>query len=112
MLTKMGIWWKTGVAGLVGAAAFMLGCEPELEVRTFELQRLEREIVAEQELHWDLRVDYARLQAPGRITQRAADLGLVYPDRRHTIEVPGMASAIGGPEDRWMDMRALFVERP
>jgi hypothetical protein len=41
MLTKMGIWWKTAVAGLVAATAVMLGCEPELEVRTFELQRLE-----------------------------------------------------------------------
>ena len=41
MLTKMGIWWKTTMAGLLGAVALMLGCEPELEVRTFELQRLE-----------------------------------------------------------------------
>ncbi len=83
-----------------------------LDRTAFELQRLEREITAEQERHWDLRVDYARLQAPDLITQRAAALGLVYPETRHTIEISGMADTVGGPEDRWMDLRALFVEQP
>ncbi len=82
-----------------------------LDRTAFELQRLEREITAEQERHWDLRVDYARLQAPDLITQRAAALGLVYPETRHTIEISGMADTVGGPEDRWMDLRALFVEQ-
>ena len=41
MLTKMGTLWKATTAGVIGAAALMLGCEPELEVRTFDLQRLE-----------------------------------------------------------------------
>lgn len=83
-----------------------------LDRTAFELQRLDREIAAEQEIHWDLRVDYARLQAPALITQRAAALGLVYPEDRYTIEISGMADAVGGPEDRWMDLRALFVEQP
>ncbi|MEA2010488.1 MAG: hypothetical protein U9N78_07275 [Actinomycetota bacterium] len=83
-----------------------------LDRTAFELQRLEKEITAEQERHWDLRVDYARLQAPDLITQRAAALGLVYPETRHTIEIAGMADTVGGPEDRWMDLRALFVEQP
>lgn len=83
-----------------------------LDRTAFELQRLDREIVAEQELHWDLRVDYARLLAPSLITQRAAALGLVYPEDRYTIEIPGTADTVGGPEDRWMDLRALFVEQP
>jgi hypothetical protein len=83
-----------------------------LDRTAFELQRLDRELVAEQERHWDLRVDYARLQAPELITQRAAALGLVYPDDRRTIEISGMADRVGGPEDRWMDLRALFVAQP
>ncbi len=83
-----------------------------LDRTAFDLQRLEREVAAEQERHWDLRVDYARLQAPDLITQRAAALGLVYPEDRLTIEVSGVAGAVGGPEDRWMDLRALFVEQP
>jgi len=82
-----------------------------LDRTAFELQRLEKEITVEQERHWDLRVDYARLQAPDLITQRAAALGLVYPENRYTIEISGMADTVGGPEDRWMDLRALFVEQ-
>ncbi len=83
-----------------------------LDRTAFELQSLDREIAAEQEHHWDLRVEYARLQAPDLITQRAAALGLVYPDDRYTIEISGMVDANGGPEDRWMALRALFVEQP
>jgi hypothetical protein len=75
-------------------------------------QRLERQIAVEEERHWDLRAEYARLQAPDRITERAAELGLVYPDDRQTIEVTGIESSVGGPEDRWMNLRAHFVEQP
>ena len=83
-----------------------------LDRTAFELQLLDREIAAEEERHWDLRAEHARLQAPDRITERAAELGLVYPDDRQAIEVTGVESAVGGPEDRWMDLRALFVEQP
>ncbi|MEA3511104.1 MAG: hypothetical protein U9R51_06675 [Actinomycetota bacterium] len=83
-----------------------------LDRTAFELQRLDQEIAAEQERHWDLRVDYARLQAPDLITQRAAALGLVYPEVRHTLEISGTADTVGGPEDRWVDLRALLVEQP
>lgn len=83
-----------------------------LDRTAFELQLLEREIAAQEERHWDLRAEHARLQAPDRITQRAAELGLVYPDDRQAIEVRGVESVVGGPEDRWMDLRALLVEQP
>ena len=83
-----------------------------LDRTAFELQLLDREIAAEEERHWDLRAEHARLQAPDRITERAAELGLVYPDDRQAIEVSGFESAVRGPEDRWMDLRALFVEQP
>lgn len=83
-----------------------------LDRTAFELQRLDQEIAAAQEHHWDLRVDYARLQAPDLITQRAAALGLVYPEARHTLEISGTADTVGGPEDRWVDLRALLVEQP
>ena len=83
-----------------------------LDRTAFDLQLLDREIAAEEQRHWDLRAEHARLQAPDRITERAAELGLVYPDDRQTIEVTGAESAVGGPEDRWMDLRALFVEQP
>jgi cell division protein FtsL len=83
-----------------------------LDRTAFELQRLERQIAAEEQLHWDLRAEHARLQAPGRITQRAAELGLVYPVDQHSIEVTGVEREVGGPEDRLTDLRALFMEQP
>ena len=83
-----------------------------LDRTAFELQLLDREIAAEEQRHWDLRAEHARLQAPDRITQRAAELGLVYPDDRQAIEVTGVEIEVGGPENRWTDLRALFVERP
>jgi len=82
-----------------------------LDRTAFEIQLLEREIAAQEQLHWDLRVDHARLQAPDRITQRAAELGLVYPDDRQTIELTGVEAVVGGPEDRWLDLRALLLEQ-
>jgi len=83
-----------------------------LDRTAFELQRLDRAIEAEQEHYWDLRVEYARQQAPERITQRAAEIGLVYPEDLQTIEVAGLTKTVGGPEDRWTQMRALFSEQP
>ena len=83
-----------------------------LDRTAFELQRLNRAIEAEQEHYWDLRVEYARLQAPDRVTERAAELGLVYPQDLRTIEVAGVTDTVGGPEERWTEMRALFTEQP
>jgi cell division protein FtsL len=83
-----------------------------LDRTAFEIQRLEREIATQEQLHWDLRVEHARLQAPDRITQRAAELGLVYPEDRQTIELTGFEAVAGGPEDRWLDLRALLLEQP
>mgnify|MGYP001826159508 FL=1 len=83
-----------------------------LDRTAFEIQLLEREIAAQEQLHWDLRVEHARLQAPDRITQRAAELGLVYPNDRQTIELTGVEAVVGGPQDRWLDLRALLLEQP
>lgn len=41
MLVKTGWWWKAATLVLGGATLFSLGCEPELDVESFELERLE-----------------------------------------------------------------------
>ncbi len=41
MLVKTGVWWKVAAVVLGGATLFSMGCEPELEVETFELERLD-----------------------------------------------------------------------
>lgn len=98
---------------LVVVAAFfaVIYSRISLDRTAFELQHLNRAIAAEQEHYWDLRVEYARLQAPDRVTQRAAEIGLVYPDDVRTLEVTGVTKTVGGPEDRWTQMRALFIEQ-
>jgi len=99
---------------LIVIAAFfvVIYARISLDRTAFELQRLNRAIEAEQEHYWDLRVEYARLQSPDRVTQRAAEIGLVYPEDRRMIEVSGVTDTVGGPEDRWTEMRALFSEQP
>jgi len=81
-----------------------------LDRTAFELQRLEADIAAEEALHFDLRVEIARLQNPERITQMAQEMGMVYPGERVPLEVTGIAGAEGDAEYRWADLRALLNE--
>jgi cell division protein FtsL len=83
-----------------------------LDRSAFELQTLADSIAAEESRHWDLRVDVARLQDPDRITRIAAGMGLVYPDRRVTLEVPGIEPEAADADYRWSELRALLSERP
>lgn len=101
------------IFGMIAVAAFfaVIFSRISLDETAFEIQELEAQIAAEQELHWDLRVEHARLHAPDQVTQRAAELGLVYPGDRRTIEIAGVSGVGGGPEDRWTELRAL-LEQP
>lgn len=83
-----------------------------LDRTAFELQSLEADIAAEEALHFDLRVEIARLQNPERITQMAEEMGMVYPEERVPIEVTGIVGAEGDAEYRWADLRALLSEQP
>jgi cell division protein FtsL len=90
----------------------MIYARISLDRSAFELQELEDSIAAEESRHWDLRVDVARLQDPDRITRIAAGMGLVYPERRVTLEVRGIEADVGDTDYRWADLRALLAERP
>lgn len=83
-----------------------------LDRTAFELQRLEADIAAEEALHFDLRVEIARLQNPERITRLAQDMGMVYPEERVPLEVAGIVGAEGDAEYRWANLRALLSEQP
>ena len=56
-----------------------------LDRTAFELHGIEQGLAQQERLHWDLRLELARLQDPRRITEAAADLGLVYPEERITL---------------------------
>ncbi len=98
---------------IVIAAFFtMIFARISLDRTAFELQKLEDQISVEQARHGDLRVEIARLQDPGRITRAAASMGLVYPDERVSIEVPGLGGAGIEQERRRTELRALLAAQP
>ena len=98
---------------IVIAAFFtMIFARISLDRTAFELQKLEDQISVEQARHGDLRVEIARLQDPERITRAAASMGLVYPDERVSIEVPGLGGAGIEQERRRTELRALLAAQP
>ena len=78
----------------------------------FELDELEREIAFEEGRLRDLRVEVARLQDPDRITAVAIANGLVYPEERIEIEVPGIEGNQLDPEFRWAQLKVVLTAQP
>ncbi len=78
----------------------------------FELDDLETQIAIEEARHWDLRVEVARLQDPNRITTLAVGNGLVYPEERIAIEVPGIESEGLDDDFRWAQLKAVLTAQP
>lgn len=83
-----------------------------LDRTAFELHGIEQGLAEQERLHWDLRLELARLQDPVRITDAAAGLGLVYPEERITIEAPGVATGSEDGHARWTASRSLLAELP
>jgi len=83
-----------------------------LDRTAFELHIIEQGLAEQERLHWDLRLELARLQDPVRITDIATGLGLVYPDERITIEAPGLSIASDDGYARWTASRSLLTELP
>jgi len=78
----------------------------------FELDDLEQQIAIEEARHWDLRVEVARLQDPDRITEIALGWGLVYPEERIEIEVPGIEAELLDTDYRWAQLKAVLTAQP
>jgi cell division protein FtsL len=83
-----------------------------LDRSAFVLEEVERMIEVEEARYWELRLQAAELRSPGRITELAGEMGLVYPEEVRTIEVPGVPLGAAGVEDRWVDLKALLSARP
>jgi cell division protein FtsL len=75
------------VAGFVVSAFLVVGCLAVVGLRVqqvhlaYEAERLHRERADVETVLRQLEVEVATLQAPGRVEQRARQLGLVAPDR-------------------------------
>ncbi len=83
-----------------------------LDPSGFLLDDLEQEIAAEEARLRDLKVEVARLQDPDRITAVAIDIGLVYPQERIEIEVPGIEGEQLDPEFRWAQPKVVLTAQP
>ncbi len=81
-----------------------------LDRTAFELHQIEQEFAAQDRVHWDLRLELARLQDPKRIDAAAAGLGMVYPEQRITIEAPGVGVEPSSGTERWTASRSLLTE--
>jgi hypothetical protein len=79
-----------------------------LDRAAFVLEDYEVRIAAEEARYWELRLQVTELQSAERIATIAAEMGMVYPDRIFTIEVPGLGGPGPGIEDRWIDLKALL----
>ena len=104
--------WVLLVVVLSAAFFLLIYSRIALDRSAFVLQEINRQMEVEEAHYWELRLEAAELQAPERITARAEEMGLVYPESVQTIEVPGMGSSGTGAEDRWADLKALLGAQP
>ena len=87
-------------AVLVGGALGVVGLRVQQVHLAYQLERLHRERVELQSALRQLEVEVATLKAPGRVEQRARQLGLVAPDRaqvrlarEYSADTTGLAAA-------------------
>lgn len=100
-------------AGVVIVAFFgLIFSRVSLDRSGFELDDLEQQIAIEESRRGALTVEVARLQDPNRINAIAAEIGLVYPDERIEIEVPGLDVVGIDPEIRWAHLKAVLTAQP
>ncbi len=83
-----------------------------LDRSAFVLDELEDQITVAEADHWDLRLEVARLQDPERIAAAAKEMGLVFPEERHALDVPPMPDRDPEPGERWAQLKALLSAQP
>ena len=104
--------WFIFTAAVLIAFFGMIYSRISLDHSAFVLEELQEKIEGEEARHWDLRLEVARLQSPERITELATDMGLVYPEQRADLTVPGVDIEGLDPEYRWAQLRSLLSAQP
>ena len=108
---RVGGW--IGLALTLAAVFFiMISTRVALDRNAFVLEDIRNQISVEEARYWELRLRVAELQSPARIADLAAEMGMVYPTRLMTIEVPGLGDPGPGVEDRWVDLKMLLSAQP
>jgi hypothetical protein len=104
---RIGGWIGLAIA-LSAMFLLLVSSRIALDRAAFVLEDYEVRIAAEEARYWELRLQVTELQSAERIATMAAEMGMVYPDRIFTIEVPGLGGPGPGIEDRWIDLKALL----
>jgi cell division protein FtsL len=104
---RIGGWIGLAIA-LSAMFLLLVSSRIALDRAAFVLEDYEVRIAAEEARYWELRLQVTELQSAERIATIAAEMGMVYPDRIFTIEVPGLGGPGPGIEDRWIDLKALL----
>jgi hypothetical protein len=108
---RIGGW--LGLAFTLAVVFFvMISTRVALDRNAFVLDDIRSQISAEEARYWELRLRVAELQSPARIADLADGMGMVYPTRLLTIEVPGLGDPGSGVEDRWVDLKTLLSAQP
>jgi hypothetical protein len=108
---RLGAWLMVTVV-VLAAFLLLIYSRIALDRSAFVMKEIDRQTSIEEAHYWELRLQAAELQAPGRILQRALEMGMVYPAETETIEVPGIGSPGSGAEDHWADLKALLGAQP
>lgn len=104
--------WFVLCVTLMVAFFLMIWSRIALDDTAFVLQEVERETAIAESQYWELRLEAARLQAPDRIIDAAAAMGMVYPETVRTVEVPGLGADGSETEERWVDLKAVLGAQP
>jgi len=104
--------WALVIVTVMTAFFVMIWSRIALDNTAFVLQEIERDTAAAESQYWELRLEFARLQAPDRIIEAAADMGMVYPATVRTVEVAGLGGDGSETEERWVDLKAVLGAQP
>lgn len=83
-----------------------------LDRSAFEIQKLETEIEAQEDMYWQLRYELATIQDPALLEGQLDDLGLVYPEERVALSVPAAGPDELDPDYRWAQLKAVLSAQP
>jgi len=109
--TKISHWVMFAMAVIV-AFFGLIYSRISLDQSAFEIQELEEQIAIQEDLHWQLRYEFAQIQSPALLEERIADLGLVYPDDRLALAVPVVGVDELDPDYRWAQLKAILSAQP
>jgi cell division protein FtsL len=104
--------WIVFALAVVIAFFGLIFSRTSLDRSAFVLEDLEQQITEQEARLGDLRVEVARLRAPERISQIAADMGLVYPAERISIQAPSSGRFEQSPEYQWAQLRSAPAAHP